>query len=390
MEPLTKPIFIKPGLRHFYSRNQIRITGNADGELYESARLAPCFLTYYAFCLANAKYTVNLHFAEIQFTNDQSYASLGRRILDVYIQEGRPIVKPFSVNVTDGTLEIHFRWAGKGTTNIPRRGVYGPLISAISIFDPGRSSDVMIRLMSSLISCFTNLCDRLIYNVFEPAYRPPKSATATPTSTMVGIVGGTVLAALLLIVGILWWKGCLRRERTLEQDLKGKELQTSSFSLRQIKAATNNFDDLNKIGECGFGPVYKAHVLKDQGNLLALVDIRIGSDYNIDELMTMINVALLCTNPTASARPPMSSVVSMLEGKASVKEFFIDSSVSSIHRMNAEVMKKIYGKLEEDDPDISQTKSMLANGAWTGSTSAADLYPVSLTSAYWQSRDSTN
>ncbi|KAK9046192.1 hypothetical protein V6N11_052089 [Hibiscus sabdariffa] len=133
-----------------------------------------------------------------------------------------------------------------------------------------------------------------------------------------------------------------------------------------------------------------AHVLKDQGNLLALVDIRIGSDYNIDELMTMINVALLCTNPTASARPPMSSVVSMLEGKASVKEFFIDSSVSSIHRMNAEVMKKIYGKLEEDDPDISQTKSMLANGAWTGSTSAADLYPVSLTSAYWQSRDSTN
>ncbi|KAL4282255.1 hypothetical protein GQ457_03G022300 [Hibiscus cannabinus] len=406
---------------------------------------------------------VNLHFAEIQFTNDQSCASLGRRIFDVYIEgnlvlkdfnikqeaggAGRPIVKPFAVNVTDGTLEIHFRWAGKGTTNIPKRGVYGPLISAISVFDP--------------------------------AYRPPKSTTATSTSTMIGIVGGTVLAALLLIVGILWWKGCLRRERTLEQDLKGIELHTSSFSLRQIKAATNNFDDSNKIGEGGFGPVYKigatrrkicigiarglaylheesrlkivhrdikatnvlldknpnpkisdfglakldeednthistriivtygymaheyalhghltekadAHVLKEQLNLLALVDIRIGSDYNIDELMTMINVALLCTNPTASARPPMSSVVSMLEGKALVKEFFIDSSVSSIHRMNAEVMKKIYGKPEEDDIDISQTKNMIANGAWTGSTSAADLYPVSLTSGYWQSRDSTN
>jgi hypothetical protein len=29
--------------------------------------------------------------------------------------------------------------------------------------------------------------------------------------------------------------------------------------LRQIKAATNNFDPVNKIGEGGFGPVYKVN-----------------------------------------------------------------------------------------------------------------------------------
>ena len=40
-------------------------------------------------------------------------------------------------------------------------------------------------------------------------------------------------------------------------DLKGLELKTGSFTLRQIKAATNNFDPANKIGEGGFGPVYK-------------------------------------------------------------------------------------------------------------------------------------
>jgi hypothetical protein len=38
--------------------------------------------------------------------------------------------------------------------------------------------------------------------------------------------------------------------------LKGLELKTGSFTLRQIKAATNNFDPANKIGEGGFGPVY--------------------------------------------------------------------------------------------------------------------------------------
>lgn len=34
-------------------------------------------------------------------------------------------------------------------------------------------------------------------------------------------------------------------------------LKTGYFSLRQIKAATKNFDPANKIGEGGFGPVYK-------------------------------------------------------------------------------------------------------------------------------------
>jgi hypothetical protein len=55
-------------------------------ELYMKARISPLSLTYYAFCLENGNYTVNLHFAEIEFTNDTTYYSLGRRIFDIYIQ----------------------------------------------------------------------------------------------------------------------------------------------------------------------------------------------------------------------------------------------------------------------------------------------------------------
>lgn len=35
------------------------------------------------------------------------------------------------------------------------------------------------------------------------------------------------------------------------------DVYIGSFSLKQIKAATNNFDPVNKIGEGGFGSVYK-------------------------------------------------------------------------------------------------------------------------------------
>ena len=40
-------------------------------------------------------------------------------------------------------------------------------------------------------------------------------------------------------------------------DFQGLEMQTGIFTMKQIIAATNDFDHANKIGEGGFGPVYK-------------------------------------------------------------------------------------------------------------------------------------
>lgn len=43
------------------------------------------------------------------------------------------ILEEPNIIVNGSTLEIHLYWAGKGTNAIPERGVYGPLISAITV-----------------------------------------------------------------------------------------------------------------------------------------------------------------------------------------------------------------------------------------------------------------
>ncbi|MCL7051594.1 hypothetical protein MKW94_005888, partial [Papaver nudicaule] len=205
-------------------------------DLYSTARISPLSLKYYAICLRPGNYKVKLHFAEIMFPIDQTADGIGTRVFDVSIQGkrvlkdfnveeaakgvGKSIIKDYDVDVGNCTLEIHLYWAGKGTAFIPADIAYGPLISAIAVtpnFDP------------------------------NTGHIP------------VGLIAGTVAASsilILLILAILWKKGCLGKKDLEDKELK-ELLQTNYFTLREIKAATNNFDFANKIGEGGFGPVYK-------------------------------------------------------------------------------------------------------------------------------------
>ena len=58
----------------------------AEPRLYTHDRLSAISLTYYALCLGEGNYTVNLHFAEIMFSDNETYGSLGRRFFDIYVQ----------------------------------------------------------------------------------------------------------------------------------------------------------------------------------------------------------------------------------------------------------------------------------------------------------------
>jgi hypothetical protein len=71
---------------------------------------------------------------------------------------------------------------------------------------------------------------------------------------------------------------------------------------------------------------FQAFVLMQKGNLMELVDSKLGSEFN-EEAVRMIKVALLCTNSSPALRPAMSAVVSMLEGRTAVNELITDPSI---------------------------------------------------------------
>nr|XP_028956125.1 probable LRR receptor-like serine/threonine-protein kinase At1g53440 isoform X2 [Malus domestica] len=270
-----------------YIVTSLNITGP---DLYQTARIAPLSLKYYGLCMLKGSYKVRLYFSEIMFTDDQTFSSLGRRLFDISIQGnlvlkdfnimeeargvGKGIVREFdNVTVIGSTLEIHLYWAGKGTTAIPYTGVYGPLISAISV---------------------------------TPNFEPPKKTLSylerirshVPIGTMVGIgcaIAVVIIAIVLLALVILWKRGLLGRQKTLEDDLKGVELQTRKFTFTQLKDATTNFDQANKIGEGGFGTVYKG-ILVD-GTLIAVKQLSSKSKQGNREFVNEIGMISALQHP---------------------------------------------------------------------------------------------
>ncbi|KAK1422755.1 hypothetical protein QVD17_18041 [Tagetes erecta] len=245
--------------------------------LYTTARLSPLTLTYFSYCMENGEYSVKLHFAELRFTNDSTYISLGRRIFDIYIQGQRvrrdfniedeaggvlrPVVVPFNASVTENILEIRFYWAGKGTTRFPTRGVYGPLVSAIDV---------------------------------DPYFKTCSTGGKKSNKGVYIGVGIGVLFLVLLSLVVLWRKKCFKGQKN-NKAFEGTELKTISFSLKQLKIATNNFNASNKVGEGGFGAVYKG-TLSD-GTVVAVKQLSSHSKQGNREFLNEIGVISCLQHP---------------------------------------------------------------------------------------------
>ncbi|CAI0409253.1 unnamed protein product, partial [Linum tenue] len=484
--------------------------------VYSTARLAPQSLKYYGLCMIKGSYTVKLHFAEIMYSNDQTFSSLGSRIFDISIQGkvvrpdfdimkeaggvGLDITEVFdNVTVDGNTLEIHLYWSGKGTTAIPDRGVYGPLISGISITPKLRGLDLQTGMFTlRQIKYATNNFDptnKIGEGGFGPVYKGMLSdggviavkqlsskskqgnrefvneigmISALQHPNLVKLYGCCIEGNQLLLVyeylennslaralfgkhenklkldwqtrkkillGIAKGLAYLHEESRLKivhRDIKAtnvlldKDLNAkiSDFGLAKLDEEENTHISTRIAGTIGYmAPEYAmrgyltdkadvysfgiviletmsgtsntnyrpkeefvylldwAYVLQEQGNLLELVDPELGKSYSKEEARKLLNIALLCTNPSPTLRPPTSSVVKMMEGKAPVQAPIIKRGESDAS--SADARFRAFQTLSQDShtnitnaswesSDPGQKSISMVDGPWTmNSTSSA-------------------
>ncbi|XP_038970403.1 probable LRR receptor-like serine/threonine-protein kinase At1g56140 [Phoenix dactylifera] len=255
-----------------------QFSNTLESELYQSARLSPSSLRYYGLGLENGNYTIKLNFAETQILNPPTWKSVGRRVFDIYIQGNlkekdfdirkeagersvKAVVKEFTAPVTNNFLEIHFFWSGKGTCCVPTQGYYGSSISAISVSP----------------SDFTPTVSN----------KPPSThSTNKRTGLIVGIAAGAVALVLFTLLVMFIYRQRRRLGMDDDEDLLEISARPDTFTYMELKTATENFSPANKLGEGGFGPVFKG-ILSD-GRIVAVKQLSVASRQGKRQFMTEI------------------------------------------------------------------------------------------------------
>ncbi|XP_058071860.1 probable LRR receptor-like serine/threonine-protein kinase At1g56140 [Magnolia sinica] len=250
---------IKGSSSEYNRHTEVVFRNTTDTKLFQYARLSPGSLRYYGLGLENGNYTVNLKFAETEFPDSKTWKRVGKRVFDIYLQGNlawkdfdikkeagiafKGIEKTQWVMVYEHILEIHLLWAGKGTFCIPSGSTtYGPAISAIHV-TPN----------------------------FEPAVgtRRKKNKIALAAEILASVVLSIVSVSVFLI-----WKRS-KRSSVDEGELLRMGPRPNTFSHRELKTATEDFSPANKLGQGGFGPVFKGTLL--DGRMVAVKRLSVTS-----------------------------------------------------------------------------------------------------------------
>ncbi|XP_043702081.1 probable LRR receptor-like serine/threonine-protein kinase At1g56140 isoform X2 [Telopea speciosissima] len=227
-----------------------QFTNTLDSELFQTARISPGSLRYYGLGLENGIYNGNLWLKDFDIRNEAGGISFSA------------VQKETQAQVTENFLEIHLFWAGEGTCCIPKQGTYGPSISAISA----------------------------VPNFVPTVSNTPRILTSTRKTRTSLIVGITVPIGVVIFLFVLVVYYILQRRKGSnideDEEFLGIVSRPNTFSYAELKTATEDFNPANKLGEGGFGPVYKGTV--PDGRVVAVKQLSVASHQGKNQFITEI------------------------------------------------------------------------------------------------------
>ncbi|KAL6538929.1 hypothetical protein OROMI_025255 [Orobanche minor] len=100
--------------------------------------------------------------------------------------------------------------------------------------------------------------------------------------------------------------------------------------------------------------------VQSRGDLLDLVDSRLGSNYNQNEATKMLRLAMICVSQSPALRPTMSQILSIMEGDSTIEAFKNDPTVYQ-NELRAIEMRQQTGSIytEEVGEDFAMPGALL-------------------------------
>ncbi|KAF4394383.1 hypothetical protein G4B88_018533 [Cannabis sativa] len=153
----------------------------------------------------------------------------------------------------------------------------------------------------------------------------------------------------------------LDTERHIQELMNSSEMKEESekgidvpfFTLESILTATNNFSVENKLGQGGYGPVYKAWKLWTENKVLELMDQSLQESCKEDQLIKCVNIGLLCVQEDPGDRPNMSNIVTMLDSDSATLPY-VKQPAFVLRRGSSNTASSSY-KPETANTEISYT-----------------------------------
>ncbi|KAK7390995.1 hypothetical protein VNO78_19266 [Psophocarpus tetragonolobus] len=185
----------------------------------------------------------------------------------------------------------------------------------------------------------------------DPAYVPPTAPStkgeskSNSTTIAIAIAVPVVVVVAVVLIFILVRsrarKPGEKNETQQEAHDDDDEIDISDslqFSFNTIRDATNDFSDSNKLGQGGFGAVYRAWRSWREGRAIDIIDPKLNYSSQ-NEIMRCIHIGLLCVQDNVAARPTMASVVLVLNSHSltlplpSEPAFYVDSRTGNLPNM---------------------------------------------------------